>query len=255
MADLPWPPPVVDRAPVVVPLPDGTAATVWEALVALDERLASPWCLVGGQMVVLHCLEHDIVPPRATDDGDIVVDVFVERAALRHATAVLADLGFAQRTDSGGYGYRWAKGDAHVDVLVPDRANAQQRPPRTAVGARSVETPAAQQAVARAQRVPVVVGGLTGYVPRPDLLGAVVVKAAAAVADTRDAERHRQDVAVLCGLAATGGLPALLRAVTPKDRRRLHKVAAAMPAGHRIWRHAPDPPAAADAFRLLLEQG
>ena len=248
-----WPPPVVDRPPVVVPVPDDTGAAVWEALVALDQRLTSPWCLVGGQMVVLHCLEHGVVPPRATDDGDIVVDVFVERAALTRATSALADLGFTQRTDSGGYGYRWAKGDAHVDVLVPDRANSQQRPPRTVVGARSVETPAAQQAVARARRVPVDVDGLTGHVPRPDLLGALVVKAAAAVADTRDSERHRQDVAVLCGLAAAAGLPALLGAVTAKDRQRLRKIAPEMPAGHRVWRHAPDARAAAGAFALLLE--
>jgi hypothetical protein len=245
-----WPPSPLDRPPVVVPL-EGAGETVWRALVALDDGVRSPWCLVGGQLVVLHCLERGVLPPRTTDDGDVVVDVFAHRAALTRATAVLADLGFAEQPDSRGYGYRWVNGAAHVDVLVPERSNAQRRPALTRRGSRSVETPAAQQAVARAERVPVRIGETSGHVARPDLLGAIVVKAAAAVVDS-DPERHLQDVAVLCGLAATADLPALLGATTAKDRRRLRKIAPHLPPGGRAWRHAADAAAAADAFALLL---
>jgi hypothetical protein len=253
-ADPTWPPASLGGPPVVIPALDERAEAVWHALVALDDALAAPWCLIGGQMVVLHCLERDVAPPRPTEDGDVVVDVFARRAGLRLATQVLAGLGFSEETDSRGYGYRWTRGGAHVDVLVPERANAQRQPPRTQRGSRTVETPAAQQAIARAERVGVEVAGVTGYVARPSLLGAIVLKAAAAIADTRDPERHRQDIAVLCGLAAGSDLPVLAAAVTSKDRRRLRRLRDDLPPDSRVWRHAQDPLAAADAYALLVDE-
>jgi hypothetical protein len=248
-----WPPPPVARPAVVVPAAGEAPLLLWRALLALDERLGSPWCLVGGQLVVLHCLEHGVPPVRATYDGDVAVDVFAGRDALSVATGVLDGLGFAQRTDSRGYGYRWERGNARIDVLVPERSNAQRRPPLTRRGARSVEAPAVRQAVERAERVPVRAGDETGYVPRPNLLGAIVAKAAAAVADTRDPERHREDVAVLCSLAATTSVRAMLRDVTKKDRQRLRKIAPHLSPDAPVWRHAPDRTAAADVFALLLD--
>jgi hypothetical protein len=254
MTGVAWPPVEVYRDdPVDLTGLDEVATLVWGALLSLDETLAAPWCLVGGQAVVLHCLERGVTPVRATDDGDVVVDVFASRGALSAATSVLDDLGFAQRTDNGGYGYRWVNGAAHIDVLVPERANAQRRPALTRRGARSVETPAAQQAIARAERVPVLLPFRSGRVPRPDLLGTIVVKAAAAVADTRDPERHLQDIAVLCSLAPGPDLVRMLDRVTPKDRRRLRRVAPRLAPGASAWRHARDPVAAADVFGLLLE--
>jgi hypothetical protein len=253
MTALGWPPVAVDRDPVDLTGLDDVATSVWGALLSLDHLLAAPWCLVGGQAVVLHCLEHGVSPVRATDDGDVVLDVFASRGALSAATSVLDDLGFAQRTDTGGYGYRWVSGAARIDVLVPERANAQRRPALTRRGARSVEIPAAQQAIARAERVPVLLAGRIGTVPRPDLLGTIVVKAAASVVDTRDPERHLQDIAVLCSLAPGPDLVRMLGRVTPKDRRRLRKVAPRLGPGASVWRHAPDPAAAADVFGLLLE--
>ena len=120
-----------------MPVADAASVAMWHALGALDERLASPWCLVGGQLVVLHCLEHGVAPVRATDDGDVAVDVFASRGALSAATSILAGLGYEQVTDRAGYGYRWANGAARVDVLVPEQANRQRRPALTRRGART----------------------------------------------------------------------------------------------------------------------
>ena len=37
---------------------------LWHVLLDLGERLALPWTIVGGQMVLLHVLEHGEVPPQ-----------------------------------------------------------------------------------------------------------------------------------------------------------------------------------------------
>jgi hypothetical protein len=60
-------------------------------------------------------------------------------------------------------------------------------------------------------------------VARPNLLGAMVIKAAAVNADPRP-QRHLFDLAFLCSLV---GDPIALRTeLTAKDRSRLHAVAA-----------------------------
>jgi type IV secretory pathway TrbD component len=66
-----------------------------------------------------------------------------------------------------------------MDVLAPDnvgpRANLTTTPP-----GRTVEVPGGTQALHRVEEVEVVLaGGSRGLVPRPDLLGAIVIKAGA----------------------------------------------------------------------------
>ncbi len=58
---------------------------------------------------------------------------------------------------------------------------------------------APMRALIRAERIPVRISGREGHGRRPNLLGALVAKAAAAVADTREPERRQDDVTVLAG--------------------------------------------------------
>jgi hypothetical protein len=60
----------------VITLPPlGSAVdALWEVLLDLSE-LPIRWTLIGGQMVLLHALEHGQVPPQISQDGDIVADV------------------------------------------------------------------------------------------------------------------------------------------------------------------------------------
>ena|GEM_PF-6160177 len=51
------------------------------------DSVGVPWVLVGGNMVTLHCLEHGHERTRTTNDGDIVVDVWTARNALRQVTS------------------------------------------------------------------------------------------------------------------------------------------------------------------------
>lgn len=54
---------------------------LWLALMDIAERRPGDWTLVGGQMVLLHALEHGAAPPRISPDLDLVVDARVRPPA------------------------------------------------------------------------------------------------------------------------------------------------------------------------------
>jgi len=197
--------PTLDRSPVTFPdpLPPHLAA-MWKTLLAF-EKLEQPWSLVGGQMTTLHCLENGFPQQRATDDGDIVVGVWTRRDALRRTSRFLVEHGFRELSTSDGYGYRHVRDEdpnlVIIDVIVPEGLERQKERPTTASGRHGLGLPGANQALSRTERVPLTVDAGSGHVRRPNLLGAIVVKAHAYVADSRDKERHGQDIAVLAEIA------------------------------------------------------
>lgn len=94
--------PTLDRGPVVFPAVPPHQVEMWHTL--LDLELAGlPRLLVGGQMTVVHRLEHGVMPPRTTDDGDIVLNVWTRRDSLRAASGFLRDRGFTEDRTSDGY--------------------------------------------------------------------------------------------------------------------------------------------------------
>lgn len=94
---------------------------LWDALLDIVDRVPEGWTLIGGQMVLLHGLQRDRVPPRVSEDLDLVVDVRARPSALATLVAALIDLRFA---DSGvsadGVAHRFVRGGVGVDVLAPD---------------------------------------------------------------------------------------------------------------------------------------
>lgn len=85
-----------DDPPLIVlpPLADA-ADESWAGILDLADEEPDGWCLIGGFMVLLHCLERGAVPTRPTDDGDAVVDVRARPTMLRDLTGALVRLGFA----------------------------------------------------------------------------------------------------------------------------------------------------------------
>jgi hypothetical protein len=253
LAQLPLSIPLVTRTPVVLPPLTTAQEAAWLILLELEEHLTEPWCLIGGQMVLLHCAEHRRSPHRSTDDGDLVLGVWTNRAALTHATAFLRKVGFSEQTNSGRYGYRWTRDSASLDLLVPEGVNRQRLVPKTIAGSPSIETEGGRQALIRTERVPVHIGRRRGFVPRPHLLGAIVVKAAAVVVDSRDTDRHREDLVILADIAvSTGGLRVYEPQTTPHDRKRIRRALEQMPETGLYWRLADDREAATE---LLIRLG
>src|SRR5258708_40206942 len=71
---------------------------VWETLVDLQEQYPDGWTLIGAQMVALHGMEHGRMPPRRSQDADVLANVRAIQGATRR---------LSQRWYSGGS--RWTR--------------------------------------------------------------------------------------------------------------------------------------------------
>ena len=73
-------------AAVTLPPLPAPVDRLWHVLLDLPRRRGCRGTLLGGQMVLLHALEHGQVPPQISQDGDLVADV---RAAQRAIASVV----------------------------------------------------------------------------------------------------------------------------------------------------------------------
>ena len=153
--------------------------------------------------------------------------------------------GFGLIETSDGFGYRYTRGDTVLDLLVPEGLDRQRTQPPTTSRARApLPIDGGNQALLRVERVPVQVGPRSGHVRRPTLLGALVLKAAAFIADSRDAQRHAQDISLLMEAAlVSGSLRGMDAQATPHDRKRLRDALRHLPQDHSIWRARSEPEA------------
>jgi hypothetical protein len=178
----------------------GDEATVrlWRAVAELSERLPPGWVLIGGLMVQLHAIEHGIIDVRPTKDIDVLGQAR-PRGALPAIDAALRNDGFDMHDpDLDGYGYRYERDGVIVDVLAPD---GLKPPPALAGGVTAVGVPGGTQALERAEEVSVRVGGRSFELRRPDLLGAVLIKARSLMVHD-DPPSQREDLLRLLSLIA-----------------------------------------------------
>lgn len=244
--------PTLDREPVLLAdMPEHQEA-MWATLMDFEQSGPPPWVLIGGQMTALHLTEHAAAVHRPTDDGDVVVGVWTRREALRSAAVYLTDNDFKEVATGDGYGYRFVRGKTAIDVMIPEGLSRQKRYPTTTTGRPGLSTEGGNQALTRAERLPVNLNGRMGHIRRPTLLGALVVKAHARVVDARNPERHAQDLIALAELAL-GDPRSVLSAARPDDRRAVRAALRHLPAGHRLLRTADDP-AAVHALLSRLAQ-
>jgi len=219
---------------VVLPPMTPAQAEAWSGLLDVAERHPTGWTLVGGQMVQLHCIERGVAPARPTDDVDAVLDVRAEPGVLRTFTSALADVGFVSVGESWqGHQHRWRRGAGEIDVLIPRHLGEKAAGRRGVSGGTTIETPGAQQALDRTEVVEVALGGRTGVIRRPDLLGALVAKAAAhSVVLDRARTRHLVDFAVLTTLLRPSDR---VDRAGRRDREYLEAALAALAADPRSW--------------------
>ena len=186
---------------VVLPPLVGPLSRLWELILDLAERLPSDgWVLIGGQMVMLHGLMAHRPATRASRDVDVLADLLADDAGLTRCVRAVRELGLQPRQDSAGKVYRFVReaDETRADVLAPDRFPPRRR--LRTVGGDTIRVPGGTQALQRAIQLQVVKDERAATVPVPDLLGALVLKAAAWAGDSRDRERHSGDAAFLASL-------------------------------------------------------
>ncbi len=207
----------------------------WLGLLDVASAFPAGWCLVGGQMVQLLCHERGFVPTRPTDDGDVALDVRAYPHVLRDFTQALTELGFEPTSvNADGHQHRWARGAASLDVLIPQGIGPRTAARTGVTGGTTLQSPGAQQAIARSKPVSVLVGTTRGVIRRPNLLGAMVSKAAAfSVPSDPHKERHLTDFAVLATMVSRSDR--IAEQLTPRDRRYLVPLLAVLERSRGPW--------------------
>jgi len=239
--------------PVVMPPLSPPLTMLWHLLFELSIYMPANWCLVGGQMVLLHGLEQGRTDARPTADGDVLVDVRAAATALRQVADFLVERSFEPDPGPDGNVHRFKRPletqSIVVDVLAPDnlgsRVDLTTRPP-----GRTLEAPGGTQALARVETIQVVVSGRGGEIPRPNLLGAILIKASA-LNLPGGTERHVTDLAFLLSLLTD---PVGERSSLSAGEKKKLRTSGLLDRDSRGWRNLPIAQANAGyaALRLLV---
>ena len=196
-------------AKIVVQLPPlarGQAES-WAALNELAPMFGDNWLLVGGQMVFLHEIERQATEVRPTIDIDVVVNLRAEPDGLARVHETLISAGFTQDIPGpDGAAHRYLRNGAVFDVLAPD--NLGERASLTLGVGRTIEAPGTSQAFRRSGTVTVESDAGSAEIRRPELLGALIGKAAAVSKITSQSRasraKHMRDFdSLACLLGAT----------------------------------------------------
>ncbi|MBI3521767.1 MAG: hypothetical protein HY071_01550 [Chloroflexi bacterium] len=174
---------------------------LWSELIRLGE-LSPDWTLIDARMVELHAAEQGQALLRVSADADAPADARSRPNAVSGLARILVDQGFQlQEPSYFGVGHKFVRGLVEVDVLAPDGLGPTSEAARTTIPpAHTVEVPGGSQALRRSERVEIELGAIRGPVPRPNLLGAIPVKARAVDVDDVP-ENQRSDLALLLSFA------------------------------------------------------
>jgi predicted nucleotidyltransferase len=245
---------ILNSTPLQLHAGDTPAWQLWSQLVELSRHLEpDDWLLVGGQMVALHCHLAGVVPGRATTDIDVVANVLNTNRAL----SACREAARAMRLEpdpslDGRRQHRFRNDTMVLDVMIPDHT------PKHLVlrlaGREAVPIVGAARALQRAARCTIETAAGLADIPVPDLQGALVLKARAWVADTRDRGRHLYDLAQLS--AAVDDPLTLAVALDKKERRALRRVTMPAAATADPWlqlatEHRDD---AVDAWQTIIDR-
>lgn len=188
------------------------------------------WTLIGGVMVQAHALAHGISAVRPTDDLDLLLHIEVDETVAGEAHERITRLGYALRGPSDALSrtsphYRYERqgclGVEKVDVMAAEHAAPRAR--QLLRGRPMFAVDGGTQALRRTMIYEIEADGELFAFSVPDELGALVLKGAAHIADSRDTQRHLQDAAVLA--ASITDHDAEIRRLAGSDRQRIAHVA------------------------------
>ena len=202
--------------------PDTPEWKLWSLVAEFSSHLdPTQWALIGGQMVALHLHLAGEVPGRTTIDIDVVADLIAAADSFRACRAAAAAMDLvAQPSITGRNLHRFAGAAGQIDLMVADHLPSAVT--RGFTRPAPVSIAGGQRALDRRIIVEIETEFGRGHVPLPDLVGALVLKARAAIADTRDRERHLTDLAQLASII--NDPIGLIGALDKKERRALRRV-------------------------------
>jgi hypothetical protein len=238
---------------IVLPVMPFEQTASWLGVLDLYDRLSDGWTLIGGQLVHLYCAERGQFPERPTNDADTVIDVRADPRMLHRFTKTLTDLGFESAGISAeGSQHRWVRGFALIDVLLPDGVGERAGKRQGITGSPTLPTAGGTQALQRSAVAAVTVDGREGFVRRPNLVGALVVKAAAhGNAGDPGIARHRRDFVVLAGMITAADFTD--ENLTKKDRQRLRLMVTAIKTDRELVLEIPGAMAAIERLNAAAE--
>jgi hypothetical protein len=209
----------------------------WNTVYALAEsEPIGHWILAGGLMVQLHAIMGGL-SARPTTDVDLLVDLITDRNGIRTVTAILSGRGYSIQPGSlTGYTTRMSttNGDV-VDILVADHLPANLKRDATFINQPVLPMPAGAQAKERSMQVKLIDKRHHATVTIPDLLGALILKAAAYEVDKAGfGERHLYDAALLASLI-TDPDHETARLHSKNDRKRLQALKQHLTPDSEYW--------------------
>ncbi|HLY87425.1 MAG TPA: hypothetical protein VKQ27_00435 [Acetobacteraceae bacterium] len=214
----------------------------------LAERKPEGWTLIGAQMVALHGMEHGKLPPRSSEDLDILVNIRLITHGTEEFSRLLLEIGMdLDGSSPTGLAHRFVGRGTKVDILAPDgageRAHLTTIPP-----GQTVMVPGGTKALAHTERVQVRLGDRIGEIPRPDMLGALVIKSCAV--DIDDApENQRRDLVFLLSLVGDPRVTAAM--LDTKERAILRRRSDLLDRNAPAWRSIDNADDAHLALRIL----
>ncbi len=233
---------------IEIPELGGGRHRLWCDLLDLAEAHPGQWTIIGAHMVALYAWEAG-VPSRPSDDVDVLVNVRLVVDGTERISRFLQERDYELEVSDARLAHLFRREVAQVDVLAPDGLGARANI-RTLSPHRTVRVPGGTQALVRSSPVAVRSREVEGDLPRPNLLGAILVKVRAIeIDDVPNAQRA--DVALLLQLVDD---PDRLRSDltrTEKGWLRRHRYLADPADPHWDSFHADDPEQAALVFRRL----
>lgn len=160
----------------------------------------------------------------------------------------MEDLGFRSAGISAeGRQHRWLRDKASIDVLLPEGIGQTATERQGVTGSPTLPTQGGTQALQRSEVVAVTVAGREGFVRRANLVGALVVKAAAHTnVGDQDPRRHRRDFLLLAELITAADFAN--EQLSKKDRQRLRHIVGAVEKDRELLLEVPG---AADSIARL----
>lgn len=174
------------------------------------------WTLVGGLMVKLHAELAGLPGPRTTVDVDSVLHLETRAVAFAEAAAQLRGAGYVI-DGTTRYAYRFDRGFERIDLMCSDRHATSRRPRYD--GRPLFGIPGGTRALQETIDIDVATGTDTVRLVIPSIRGALVVKGAAYLEDSRDRLRHAEDAVLL--LACMDEPSDALAGLSQRSRRRI----------------------------------